>query len=190
MARMTELPTLSAVRIDADRVVLRKARDTDRERLIELQTDARVWAYLGGPRERAQVEQGLEEIGGAANVTARPGVFVVADRATDALLGTVEVKRAAADMPVHVTGGGRELELGYLMRPDAWGCGLAFEATGAALRATAEELGDQPVILVTQSANKRSLNLAARLGFRPFATFEQFGAEQTLAVAGLHTFKA
>ncbi|WP_327099383.1 GNAT family N-acetyltransferase [Nocardia vinacea] len=54
---MNELPMLSAVQIAADRVLLRKARDTDRERLIELRTEPEVGAYIGGPRLREDVEQ-------------------------------------------------------------------------------------------------------------------------------------
>lgn len=180
---------LSAVEIATDRVLLRKARDADRERLIELHTDPEVCAYIGGPRPREVVEQRLDEVG-VANVTAAPGVFVIADRATDDFLGTVELKRRAADMPGHVTEDGEELELGYLLRRGAWGAGLAFEAITAVLHAAADELPDQPVVIVTQTANERSLKLAARLGFQPVSTFEWFDAEQTLGRVGLHAFKA
>src|SRR5262245_19407839 len=180
---------LSAVQIATDRVLLRKARDADREGLIELQTDPEVWAYLGGPRVREAVEQRLDVIG-MANVTAAPGTFIIADKATDELIGTLELKRRDADLPGHVTQHGEELELGYLLRRDAWGAGLAFEAATAALRAAADELPDQPVILLTHTANERSLRLAVRLGFQPVSTFELFDAEQTLGVASLHSFKA
>lgn len=188
---MSQPPTLTAVEIAAGRVLLRKARDTDRERLLELQTDPEVWAHLGGARPREVVEQRLEAIGGTVNATATPGTFVIADRATGDLIGTVEVKRRAPGLPpAQVIGDGDDLELGYLLRRDAWGAGLAFEAVTAALRAAADELPDQPVVVVTRTANERSLRLAARLGFRPVRTFEEFGAEQTLGVARLHSFRA
>lgn len=58
------------------------------------------------------------------------------------------------------------------------------------LRAAADELPDQPVLIATQTANKRSLRLAARLGFQPVSTFEWFDAGQTLCRAALHSFKA
>ncbi|WP_435590760.1 GNAT family N-acetyltransferase [Nocardia sp. bgisy118] len=187
---MNQLPMLSAVQIATDRVLLRKARDADRERLIELRTDPEVGTYIGGPRLREDVEQFLDAIGGTANATATPGTFVIADKTTDDLLGTFELKRRAADQPGHVTEDGQELELGYLMRPDAWGAGLAFEAATAVLRAAADELPDQPVLIATQTANKRSLRLAVRLGFQPVSTFEWFDAEQSLCLASLHSFKA
>jgi RimJ/RimL family protein N-acetyltransferase len=99
MTRMSPLPTLSASEITADRLVLRKAHEDDRDGLIELLTEEESRAYLGGPRP------------------------------------------------------------------------------------------DQPVRVVTRTANRRSLKLATRLGFRHFGTFEEFGAEQSLATARLHTFK-
>lgn len=96
--------------------------------------------------------------------------------------------RRTADLPGHVTAEGGELELSYLLRHSSQGAGLAFEATTAALRAAAAELPDQPVLLVTRTANSRSLRLAARLGFRRVGTFEAYDAEQTLAAAELHSF--
>jgi RimJ/RimL family protein N-acetyltransferase len=97
--------------------------------------------------------------------------------------------RRSTDGPGHVTEDGEELELGYVLRRSAWGAGFAFEAATVALRAAADELPDQPVVLVTQTANKRALKLAARLGFHPISTFEEFGAEQTLCTAPLSMFK-
>src|SRR5262249_19560862 len=159
------------------------------ERLIELQTDPEVWAYLGGPRPRKAVEQRLDEIG-TANVTAAAGAFIIADKTTDNLIGTLELKRSADDLPVHVNEDGQELEPGCLLHRDAWGAGLAFEAATAALRAAADELPDQPVIVVTRTANERSLKLAVRLGFQLVRTFDMYDAEQTLGVASLHSFNA
>ncbi|WP_454194290.1 GNAT family N-acetyltransferase [Nocardia sp. Marseille-Q1738] len=186
---MSRLPTLSAPEITSDRLLLRKAHDGDREGLIELQTDPEVRAYLGGPRPRNMVEQYLDAVG-VANVTAAPGVYVVAAKETNLLLGTLMLNRRSADQPGHLTSDGEELELTYLLRRDAWGAGLAYEAAMAALRTAAAELPDQPVLIITQTANLRSLKLAARLGFQPVSTFEAFDAQQTLATAGLHTFKA
>lgn len=182
---MSPLPTLSAPEIATDRLLLRKARDGDRDGFIELQTDPGVRTYLGGPRPRAAVEQYLDEVGTAA-VTAAPGVYVIADKETNLLLGTLMLNRRSAAEPGHLTEGDEELELSYVLRQQAWGSGFAFEAATSALRVAAAELPDQPVLIVTRTANTRSMKLAARLGFRPVDTFQAFGAEQTLATARLH----
>ncbi|MER5833288.1 GNAT family N-acetyltransferase [Streptomyces sp. NPDC002130] len=182
-------PTLCATEIATPRLRLRKALDADRAGLIELQTDPQVRLHLGGPRPRGAVEQYFDAMG-VAHVTDKPGTFVVADRTTDDLVGVLLIHRRPLDLPGHVTEEGGELELTYVLRRAAWGTGLAFEAAIAALRAAASELPDQPVLIVTQTANTRSLDLAARLGFRCVSTFEAYEAEQTLAVADLHSFLA
>ncbi|MBE1582580.1 GNAT family N-acetyltransferase [Nonomuraea angiospora] len=185
---MSQLPTLSATEIPSERLLLRKAHAADREGIIELMTDPEVQAYLGGPRPRGDVEQHFDAVM-TADATPRPGNYVIADGTTDRLIGTLMLARRSADRPGRVTEDGEELELGYVLRRSAWGAGFAFEATTVALRAAADELPDQPVLIVTQTANTRSLKLAARLGFRPVSTFEEFDAEQTLCTAPLSVFR-
>src|SRR5260221_7155896 len=149
---MTTLPTLSAAVIESDRVVLRKARDADREGIVEVMTDPGVRAYLGGPRPREDVEQFLDAAG-TASATAEAGSYVIADGQTDRFVGTLRLDRRAADRPGHVTGEGGELELSYVLRRRAWGAGLAIEAAAAALRDVDAVLPDQLVLVVTLSAN-------------------------------------
>jgi RimJ/RimL family protein N-acetyltransferase len=186
---MSRLPTLSATEIPSERLLLRRAlHDADREGFIELSTDPEVQEYIGGPQPRSEVEQRFDAVI-TADATSRPGNYVIADNTTNQFVGTLMLARRSTDRPGHVTEDGEELELGYVLRRSAWGAGFAFEAATAALRAAADELPDQSVLLVTQTANKRSLKLAACLGFRPIGTFEKFGAEQALATAPLSMFR-
>ncbi|MGW0484538.1 GNAT family N-acetyltransferase [Nonomuraea sp. NPDC003214] len=187
---MSQSPTLSVKEIRTDRLLLRRAvYASDRDGLIELSTDPEVQAHLGGPRPLDEVERHLGTVM-AAGETSTPGSFIVADTTTGEVVGSLMLSRRPADRDGHVTEEGGELELGYLLRRHAWGAGYAFEATTAALRAAAAELPDQPVLIVTQSANARSLRLAARLGFRPVSTFHEYDAEQTLCTAPLAAFRA
>ncbi|BBX35839.1 putative acetyltransferase [Mycolicibacterium mageritense DSM 44476 = CIP 104973] len=185
---MPEDSTVSAKSIDSDRVRLRKARDGDAAGIIETQIDERIRRHLGGPRSEPEVRALVESVGAAA-LLAAPGHFVVADKHTDEMLGTVLLDRRGLDVPGHVEAAGNELELTYVFRHSAWGHGYATEAARALLVAAAAELPEQPVLVITQSANGPSLNLAHRLGFEVVTTFEQFGAEQSLAVARLHSFR-
>lgn len=173
--------------IETERLRFRKGRDHDVAAFVEIQTDERIRRYLGGPRPAAQVRSMIESLGVSA-LTASPRHFVVADRQTDDMLGIVLLDRRANDLPGHVDDDGNELELTYVFRHIAWGHGYAAEATRAVLRDAAAELPDQPVLVVTQSANEASLNLARCLGFRIVGTFEQYGAEQSLGVAPLWSF--
>lgn len=173
--------------LDVGDVVLRKARESDREAIIAHAIDPDVRAHLGGPPPRHAVEHDLDAAGVGA-VTDAPGAFVLADKATDTLVGTMSLTRRGMHHPGHVTPGGEELELSYTLDRNRWGRGLAFRAAHAVLRAAAAELPDEPVIVVTDSRNTRSLRLARRLGFVPATTFVEYGAEQTLAVAHLRQF--
>ncbi|SMC85402.1 Protein N-acetyltransferase, RimJ/RimL family [Kibdelosporangium aridum] len=177
--------TLTAVEIKTERLLLRPGQEADREGIIEIFTDPEVRRHLGGPRPRSEVEQLLDHLG----TVVIPGSFVIADNSTAEFVGTMMLGRRSNDVPGHVIEGGSELELTYVLRRKDWGKGFAFEAATALLRTAAAELPDQPVVVVTQSANERSLKLANRLGFTQADTFEQFGAQQTLGVAQLHEFK-
>ena len=57
-------------------------------------------------------------------------------------------------------------------------CGYAAEACAAALGWFAGELPGEPVALFTQTANVRSMRLAAKLGFTEVERFQAYGAEQ------------
>ncbi|WP_433440175.1 GNAT family N-acetyltransferase [Nonomuraea sp. CA-141351] len=189
---MSQLPTLSATEISSERLLLRRElHEADREEFIELHTDPEVQAYLGGPQPRSDVEQRFDAVitANATSHTSTPGNYVIADNTTNRLIGLLKLVRRSIDAPGHVTEDGEELELGYVLRRSAWGAGFALEAATAVLRAAADEFPDQPVLIPTQTANKRSLKLAARLGFRPVSTFEHYGAEQTLCTAPLAMFQ-
>ncbi|MFN6551107.1 GNAT family N-acetyltransferase [Mycolicibacterium septicum] len=184
---MDDRPILTATRIEADRLLLRKGRDDDGEGLVETQTDERVRRFLGGPRARAEFRATVTSVG-AATLLAADGCYVAAERESGDMLGMVTLSRRDPELPGHVNERGGELELSYVFRVHAWGKGYAAEACRALLRCAAEQLADQPVVIVTQTANLAALRLADRLGFAQLGTFEQFDAEQVLAAARLGTF--
>ena len=188
MVRVDDAIELRASSLEGDRVRLRKARDGDAEGLIETQTDERVRRYLGGPRPVEEVRAVLEGVG-AATLLAAPGCYIATAAGSHEMLGTVTLTRRPNYVPAHLDPGGDELELSYVFRPHAWGQGYASEAARLLLRYAAGELEDQPVVIITQTANRASLRLAERLGFSVVATFEQYDAEQALATAQLATFR-
>ncbi|MCX2715878.1 GNAT family N-acetyltransferase [Mycolicibacterium sp. J2] len=185
---MADGSTVSAARIEGERVVLRMAHRGDVEGLVEIQVDAAVRRFLGGPRPEGEVREAFASVG-AAGLLPAAGSYVVADKETDEMFGTVVLDRRSWDVPGHLDEGESELELSYVFRRHAWGRGLADEAARAVLQVAAAELVDQPVLVVTQTANHASLRLAERLGFRVVDTFEQWGAPQVLATARLHAFR-
>lgn len=165
------------------RLTLRQPCPADLDGFVETQIDPQVRRFLGGPRSEADVRAVVQERGLAA--LGAPGHYVVATSADNAMIGLVSLVPRPIDQPGHVTADGNELELSYVFRRASWGNGYATEAARGLLAAAASVLPAQPVIIITQSANTASLRLADRLGFERKDTFQQFGAEQMLAAAGL-----
>jgi len=161
--------------IRTERLVLRESEARDRAAVIELFASPEVGTYIGGPRPRAELEHAVPAVPGR-----RPGFFVVDLDA--AMIGTVTFDRRDAERPGRVRSGGGEVGLSYLFLPQAWGCGYAAEACAAALGWFAGALPGEPVVLYTQTANDRSMRLAAKLGFTEVERFEEYGAEQWFGV--------
>ena len=150
--------------IRTERLVLRESEARDRATFIELLASPEVGAYLGGPRPRDELEREMPEVPGQ-----HPGHFVV--DLDGAMIGQVQFKRAT-DL------GADRAELGYLVLPRVWGFGYAAEACAAALGWLGDALPREPVVLKTQTANSRSMRLAAKLGFTEVERYQAWGAEQ------------
>ncbi|KQV05711.1 MULTISPECIES: GNAT family N-acetyltransferase [unclassified Kitasatospora] len=161
--------------IRTERLVLRESEARDRAAFVELFASPEVNAYLGGPRARDELERALPE-----TPEKRPGLFVI--ELDGAMIGTIELNHRDAEPRGQVDPEARKAELGYLFLPEAWGRGYAAEACAAALDWFAEALPGEPVVLYTQTANGRSMRLAAKLGFTEVKLFEKWGAEQWMGV--------
>ena len=154
--------------------MLREPEARDRAAFIELLASPEVGTYLGGPRPRDELER---EMPGTPERP--PGLFAVdLDGAT---IGQVILRRAVGER------GTGKAELGYLFLPEAWGFGYAAEACAAALDWLDSTLPGEPVVLFTQTANVRSMRLAAKLGFTEVERFQAWGAEQWFGMRSLVT---
>jgi RimJ/RimL family protein N-acetyltransferase len=154
--------------IRTERLVLREPEARDRAAFIELLASPEVSAYLGGPRPREELEREIP-----LGPERRPGIFAV--DLDGAMIGQV-ILRSALGLSLPAAAG--KAELGYMFLPQAWGFGYAAEACAAALGWLADQLPGETVVLLTQTANARSMRLAAKLGFTEAGRFEAWDAEQ------------
>jgi RimJ/RimL family protein N-acetyltransferase len=152
--------------------VLRESEARDRPAFIELLASPEVHTYLGGPRLRDELEREMSEA-----PERWPGSFVV--ELDGSMIGQILLRRATGNRRPAAAG---KADLGYLFLPQAWGHGYATEACAAALGWFADAIPGEPVVLATQTANDRSMRLAAKLGFTEVERFEAWGAEQWLGM--------
>ncbi|MEU0052365.1 GNAT family N-acetyltransferase [Streptomyces sp. NPDC006309] len=166
---MTELGPIAwpPAPIRTERLVLREPEARDRAAVIELFASPEVGVYLGGPRPRDELERAMPRV-----PSRRPGRFMV--DLDGAMIGQITLTKDTGNLR-QAAG---KVELGYLFLPRAWGHGYAAEACAAALGWFAGALPGEPVVLATQTANVRSMRLAAKLGFIEVERFEAYGAEQ------------
>ncbi|MDE9367043.1 GNAT family N-acetyltransferase [Luteipulveratus sp. YIM 133132] len=156
--------------IATERLVLREPAARDRATFIDLLASPEVHTYLGGPREREELELEMPRA-----PERWPGSFVV--ELDGAMIGQILLRRATDDRRPAAAG---KVDLGFLFLPEAWGNGYAAEACAAALDWFDGALPGEPVVLTTQSANVGSMRLAEKLGFTEVERFEAWGAEQWL----------
>ncbi len=152
--------------------MLREPEARDRATFVELHASPEVHTYLGGPRPRDELEREMPEGPGRW-----PGSFVV--DLDGAMIGQILLRRATEHRRPVAAG---KVDLGYLFLPRAWGYGYAAEACAAALDWFDGVLPGESVVLTTQTANVRSMRLAAKLGFTEVERFRAWDAEQWLGL--------
>jgi RimJ/RimL family protein N-acetyltransferase len=98
----------------------------------------------------------------------------VCERASGALIG---------DCGIQLLEGGPDVELGFHLRPSAWGRGYATEAARACLDAAFADLGLDEVIAIVAPGNAASVRVLEKIGMRPAGEREALGRTWELFTA-------
>lgn len=145
----------AALVLETGRMVLRPIRFGDVDLLVELDSDPEVMRYLTGgrPSHRAEVEMVVR-----GSIGHR---WIAYDRGTGAVVGWFGIRPSVE----------HELELGYRLRRDAWGRGLATEGSRALIDLAFRSRGARRVFAQTMAVNVRSRRVMERCGMRFVRTF-------------------
>ncbi|HJQ98867.1 MAG TPA: GNAT family N-acetyltransferase [Candidatus Polarisedimenticolaceae bacterium] len=151
---MTEFP-----RLETARLVLRALSEPDAPALFEVFSDPQVMLYWSRP-PMASVEEAVAlvrdiEVGFRTRTLLQWGITL---KGANAVIGTCTLYRWD-----HAH---RRAELGYVLRRDHWGRGLATEAVSAVLDFAFGEMGLHRVGADTDPRNSASARLLERLGFQ------------------------
>lgn len=141
------------------RLLLRPMLAEDADDLLRVFTDPAVMAAFGGGRsDRAQMERWVRR-----NLDHQDrcgyGLFSVILKADDALIGDCGLERMDVE-------GVAEVELGYDLRSDFWGRGLATEAASAVRDYAFAQLRLPRLISLIRHGNLRSRRVAEKIGMR------------------------
>jgi RimJ/RimL family protein N-acetyltransferase len=158
---------------ETDRVILRPWRLDESDRFFDMHRRMEVARWIGGRpmAERAEAEPLIQRMLDRLAADPRFGAWAVVQRATGVPAGTVLLKP--------LPDGAGEIEIGWHLHPDSWGCGLATEAARALL-ARGFALGLAEIWAVTGPDNQPSAHVCEKLGMRLLGTTHRWYRELSL----------
>lgn len=144
------------MQIDTPGLLIRSLQLSDAAPLAAIWTDPQVTQFMGGPRDRAEVQRWLEE---DALLPDPPEIdlWPVVEKSSGRVVGHCGLTEKEVD-------GQNEVELVYVLEPGSWGKGYATEAASAMMRYAFEELGLPRVIALIDPRNAPSERVALKLG--------------------------
>ena len=154
-------PPSSIESLETERLLLLRMRAEDADDMVAMQHDNRFIEVFGHrtPEERVRrgvvrAEEDWDRLG--------YGWWTLRDRESGAFVGCGGIQPVTID-------GVDEVELGYALRPEWWGRGLATEVSSAAFALAFESLELPNVVAFTMPSNLRSRRVMEKVGF----TFER-----------------
>lgn len=146
---------------ETERLILRQWRPGDRAVFLRHLNSEAVMRWLGGPQSEATYAAALDRVDGYQRDFGH--TFWIVERKSDgAVLGFCGLKRVNSE-------GARnpgDFEVGWRLREDCWGTGVAKEAAIASLDLAFGRFGAPHVVAFTVAGNAGSWGLMERLGMR------------------------
>lgn len=142
------------MRIETDRLLVRRLTEDDAEALHAVLSDPEVMCYIEPPFSLEQTQDFIREAG----LCEQPLVYAVVWKQTGKLIG--HLIWHSWDETI--------MELGWILRRDFWGRGIAKELTAAMLTRT-----NQDVIIECSPAQAVTRHIAETFGFHVAAASEE-----------------
>lgn len=138
---------------ETDRLTLRLVRESDRTELIALEQEPEVMRFLNGGKPTPAE-------GGPADFLmprgAEPDIWVAFEKSNGGFIGWFILRATESGIA----------DLGYRLRREAWGRGLATEGCRALMAKGFDEFGFERIFASAMAVNLRSRRLMERLGMR------------------------
>jgi len=151
----------TAPRIETERLVLRAFDLRDLDYFLAFFSDAQASEHVGGPSSREDTWRRMLT-GSALWALTGIGMWVIARRDDDRAIGHGGFFDFLRTCEPSIAG---EIEMGWILAPEAHGQGLAREACEAMLSWFDQNFGRKPIWALISPGNDPSMRLAERLGF-------------------------
>lgn len=147
------------MRLETERLILREFSKDDLEIFASLMADPEVMRFsLGGPmKDKEQAREYLQKRILDHYAQYGYGLYAAFIKSDNSFIGFVGLISQSID-------GKKKTELGYRLHPNYWGKGLATEGALAVCRHAFDKLGIDELISIIDPQNKRSLEVAKRVG--------------------------
>ncbi|KFF03821.1 GNAT family N-acetyltransferase [Chryseobacterium luteum] len=158
------------MKIETERLILRKLEETDVERMFLLDSNPEVMKYIGVPvlTEQSQslgvikmIQKQYEENG--------TGRLAVIEKETGLLIGWSGLKLLTEE----TNGYKNVLDLGYRYLPESWGKGYALEAAKASLELGFNKMKADVIYACAHCENAGSNHILKKLGFEKTGEFTE-----------------
>ena len=167
---MTQTNTM---KIETQRLILRKLEDTDFERMFLMDSDPEVMKYLGPPVESREESKEIIKMIQKQYEENGVGRLAVIEKESGLLIGWCGLKLLKEPINGYV----ETLDLGYRFIPEFWGKGYAWEAAKATLDYGFNELKASSIYAFADSENTGSKYILNKMGFENTGEFEDLGVK-------------
>jgi RimJ/RimL family protein N-acetyltransferase len=160
---------LMQVFLESDRLVLRRFTDADVDALFELYNDPAVMRFINGGRPTPRqviANETLPRFLWYYEHFAAYGFWAAVEKSTGDFIGWFHFRPPEGSDP-------DEVELGYRLRPSAWGKGYGTEMSRALIDKGFSELGVRRVVASTMAVNIGSRRVMEKAGLTLARTFHE-----------------
>ncbi|MCG7410832.1 GNAT family N-acetyltransferase [Paenibacillus sp. ACRRX] len=151
--------------IDTSRLILRDWEGRDVEPFCRLNADEKVMTYFPKTLTTNETNEFYHTIISEFEACGF-GLYAVESKQDKAFIGFIGFHRATFDADFTPC-----IEIGWRLKKEAWGQGLATEGAAACLKYGFNELGFSDVYSFTADVNQPSKNVMKKIGMRYLKTF-------------------
>ena len=144
------------IALETERLVLRRLQGRDIPALLNLWTDPEVTFYMGGPRNRQQLEADFAKEA-AGPLAEEYDLWPLADKRTGRVVGHCGLLEKDVD-------GKPEVELVYVIARSAWGHGFASEVARELIQHAFHQLNITRLMALIEPENGASEAVAKNVG--------------------------